>query len=49
MQLLDHLSLTVRFLDATRPFYQAVMAALGAPLVYERPGAIGFDPEEIQR
>ncbi len=31
MQLLDHVSITVARLDAARPFYDAVMLALGAP------------------
>ena len=30
MQLLDHVSLTVAGLDTARPFYDAVMQALGA-------------------
>ncbi len=30
MQLLDHVSITVPGLDAARPFYDAVMQALGA-------------------
>lgn len=42
MQLLDHVSITVRDLDRVKPFYRAVMSALGAVLAYERPGAIGF-------
>lgn len=42
MQLLDHVSITVRDLDAARPFYQAVMAALGVPKVHDRADAIGF-------
>lgn len=42
MQLLDHLSITVRDLAAARPFYLAVMAALGVRLVYERADALGF-------
>jgi catechol 2,3-dioxygenase-like lactoylglutathione lyase family enzyme len=42
MQLLDHVSITVRDLDAVKSFYRAIMAALGAALVYERPDAVGF-------
>jgi catechol 2,3-dioxygenase-like lactoylglutathione lyase family enzyme len=42
MQLLDHVSITVRDLAAAKPFYRAVMAALGATLAYERDDAIGF-------
>lgn len=42
MQLLDHVSITVRDLDRARQFYLGVMSALGARLVYERTDAIGF-------
>lgn len=42
MQLIDHVSITVRDTERAKPFYVAVMAALGATLVYERPGAFGF-------
>jgi catechol 2,3-dioxygenase-like lactoylglutathione lyase family enzyme len=42
MQLLDHVSITVRNLDTARPFYETVMAALGVPKVNDRPDAIGF-------
>ena len=42
MQLLDHVSITVRALDAARPFYRAVMSALGAHVAYDREDAIGF-------
>jgi len=42
MQLLDHVSITVPDLAAVRPFYRAVMAALGAAEAYDRPDAIGF-------
>jgi catechol 2,3-dioxygenase-like lactoylglutathione lyase family enzyme len=42
MQLLDHVSIAVRELARAKPFYRAVMAALGAPEVYDEPGAIGF-------
>lgn len=42
MQLLDHLSLSVADVDLVRPFYDAVMAALGADKVYDRPAALGY-------
>jgi catechol 2,3-dioxygenase-like lactoylglutathione lyase family enzyme len=42
MRLLDHVSITVRDLAAAKPFYEAVMAALGAVVAYEREDAIGF-------
>jgi catechol 2,3-dioxygenase-like lactoylglutathione lyase family enzyme len=42
MQVLDHVSITVRDLERARPFYDAVMAALGVAKVYDRPDAIGF-------
>ena len=42
MQLLDHVSITVRNLESVKPFYVAVMSALGAGIASERPGAIGF-------
>ncbi|EHK65853.1 VOC family protein [Achromobacter arsenitoxydans] len=42
MQLLDHVSITVSRLDAARPFYDAVMRALGADKVYDRPDALGY-------
>lgn len=42
MQLLDHVSITVRDLEAAKPFYKAVMEALGAVVAYEKPDAIGF-------
>jgi catechol 2,3-dioxygenase-like lactoylglutathione lyase family enzyme len=42
MHILDHVSITVRDLARARPFYEAVMAALGVPKVHDRPGAIGF-------
>jgi len=38
MQLLDHVSITVRDLARAKPFYKAVMAALGATTAYERAG-----------
>ena len=42
MQLIDHVSITVRNVTAVKPFYKAVMAALGAKVAYEREDAIGF-------
>jgi catechol 2,3-dioxygenase-like lactoylglutathione lyase family enzyme len=42
MQLLDHVSITVPGLDAARPFYDAIMRALGADKVYDRPDALGY-------
>lgn len=42
MQLLDHISITVRDLASVRAFYKAVMHSLGAALVNERDDAIGF-------
>jgi catechol 2,3-dioxygenase-like lactoylglutathione lyase family enzyme len=42
VQLLDHVSISVRDLARATPFYKAVMAVLGAELVYEHADAIGF-------
>ena len=42
MQLLDHVSISVRDVEVAKPFYKAVMAALGASVAYERADAIGF-------
>jgi len=42
MQLLDHVSITVRDLGAVRSFYLAVMSALGAQVAYDRTDAMGF-------
>lgn len=42
MQLLDHVSITVSGLSDARPFYDAVMQALGAAKVYDRPDALGY-------
>ena len=44
VQLLDHVSITVRDLEKARPFYVAVMSALEVELAYERADAIGFGP-----
>jgi catechol 2,3-dioxygenase-like lactoylglutathione lyase family enzyme len=40
--MLDHVSITVSNLDRARPFYDAVMAALGAPKVWEDADGIGY-------
>jgi len=42
MQLLDHVSIGVANLDAARPFYDAIMQALGATKVYDRANALGY-------
>ncbi len=42
MQLLDHVSIAVRDLTRAKPFYRAVMGALGAPEAYDEAHAIGF-------
>lgn len=42
MQLLDHVSIGVPDIDAARPFYDAIMNALGASKVYDRPQALGY-------
>lgn len=42
MNLIDHVSITVRDLRRTKPFYKAVMSSLGAVVAYERDDAIGF-------
>ena len=42
MQLLDHVSIAVRDLARSRPFYRAVLSVLGAREVYDEPRAIGF-------
>jgi len=42
MNLLDHVSIAVRSVEACRPFYDAVMGALEAPKVYDRPDALGY-------
>lgn len=42
MQLLDHVSITVRNLSEVKSFYLAVMSALGAKVAYDRADAIGF-------
>ncbi|RQR44762.1 VOC family protein [Burkholderia sp. Bp9140] len=42
MQLLDHVSIAVPDIDRARPFYDGVMAALGAAKVYDRLTALGY-------
>ena len=42
MQLLDHVSITVRDLASAKRFYRAIMHALGADIAYEDEDAIGF-------
>jgi catechol 2,3-dioxygenase-like lactoylglutathione lyase family enzyme len=42
MYLLDHASITVRDIEAVKPFYRAIMAALGAEVAYDDEDAIGF-------
>ncbi|MBI4239344.1 MAG: VOC family protein [Deltaproteobacteria bacterium] len=42
MQLLDHVSITVRQLKVVKPFYMAVMSALDACIAYDREDALGF-------
>jgi catechol 2,3-dioxygenase-like lactoylglutathione lyase family enzyme len=42
VQLLDHVSLAVPDIAPVLPFYDAVMAALGADKVYDRPEALGY-------
>ncbi|AOY95431.1 glyoxalase [Cupriavidus sp. USMAA2-4] len=42
MHLLDHVSISVPDIEVARPFYDAVMDALGARKVYDRPAAVGY-------
>jgi catechol 2,3-dioxygenase-like lactoylglutathione lyase family enzyme len=42
MHALDHVSITVPSIEAARPFYDAIMAALGIAKVYDRPDALGY-------
>lgn len=42
MQLLDHVSIGVPDIRVARPFYDAIMAALGASKVYDRATALGY-------
>jgi catechol 2,3-dioxygenase-like lactoylglutathione lyase family enzyme len=49
MQLIDHVSITVRDLGRAKPFYRAVMTALGAVVAYEHEDAIGFGERNRSR
>mgnify|MGYP000872269072 FL=1 len=42
MKLLDHISITVRDLSASKRFYKAICRAFVAVVAYEREDAIGF-------
>ena len=42
MQLLDHVSITVRGIGPAKHFYKAILSELGAVVAYERDHAIGF-------
>ena len=42
MHLLDHVALSVPDLERARPFYDAILAALGAEKVYDYPDALGY-------
>ena len=42
MFLLDHVSISVRDLDRARPFYDAIMAVLGADKVRDGPDSLGY-------
>ncbi|MDF3831948.1 VOC family protein [Cupriavidus basilensis] len=42
MQLLDHVSIGVPDIQLARLFYDAIMTALGACKVYDRPTALGY-------
>lgn len=42
MHLLDHVSIAVNDLGKARPFYDAVMSALGCDKVYDRADALGY-------
>jgi catechol 2,3-dioxygenase-like lactoylglutathione lyase family enzyme len=42
MQILDHVSITVADLARAKPFYEAIMSALGGAKVNERNDALGF-------
>jgi catechol 2,3-dioxygenase-like lactoylglutathione lyase family enzyme len=42
MHLLDHVSVAVADLDATRPFCDVIIAALGCEEIYDRPEAAGY-------
>jgi len=42
MHLLDHVSISVPDLERARPFYDAVMSALGCEKVYDKPDALCY-------
>lgn len=42
MFLIDHVSITVRDIDRARPFYDAIMEALGGEKVFDRFDALGY-------
>jgi catechol 2,3-dioxygenase-like lactoylglutathione lyase family enzyme len=42
MLVIDHVSISVPSIEIARPFYDAVLAALGVAKVYDRPDALGF-------
>jgi catechol 2,3-dioxygenase-like lactoylglutathione lyase family enzyme len=42
MLVLDHVSISVPSIEIARPFYDAIMAALGVSKVYDQPSAIGY-------
>lgn len=42
MLVIDHVSISVPSIEVARPFYDAVMAALGVAKVYDRLDALGF-------
>jgi catechol 2,3-dioxygenase-like lactoylglutathione lyase family enzyme len=42
MLMLDHVSIAVSDIDSARPFYDAVMAAIGVDKVYDRTDALGY-------
>jgi catechol 2,3-dioxygenase-like lactoylglutathione lyase family enzyme len=44
--MVDHVSLPVKNLDRAAGFYDAVLATLGLRRRRERPGAIGYGPED---
>jgi catechol 2,3-dioxygenase-like lactoylglutathione lyase family enzyme len=44
VQLLDHVSITVRRIEAAQRFYDAIMHALGVEKAYQRDDAIGYAP-----
>jgi len=45
-ELIDHISIPVKDLELAAGFYDAVLATLGLRRRKERPGAIGYGPED---